>query len=434
MEYENDKQVIFLKDLLFAILYRWKGILLAIVIGAVLLGGFQFLQNKNNSNVAPDEIPFKQQQLQQRIAIKEIAVENQAMYLQESPLMNMDPYRVYKTNLSFYIHNNYQIQPGMVYQNPDNTPALLNTYLQLLSDVSLTKQISEATGINAIYVQELFSAQVSENSIPGVLTVVVTFDNEAKLEKIVDLTKAHLLNAAESLKEQLGEHTVRCAVTPSGLTTDTVLANQQKQAADQLGTLSSDLEKLQTQLAAFASTGVSRSVVIMAIIGALLGAVLVCGFAVLMHICSSKAYSVRTLANHTGITVIGTLTAQKKKNKIDLLLKKIEGRNIDTWENEIPLLAAYLKNIGCTEKIMLTGDGDCTILKQVAESLANAGIQAFAAESLLRSHNAMTVLAEANYVVLVEQQGNSKYSNIEKEISLLKRLNKPILGGVFIEN
>ena len=38
MEYENDKQVVFLKDLFFSILYRWKGILIAALILVCGLG------------------------------------------------------------------------------------------------------------------------------------------------------------------------------------------------------------------------------------------------------------------------------------------------------------------------------------------------------------------------------------------------------------
>lgn len=434
MEYENDKQVIFVKDLFFAVLYCWKSILIAAVIGALLLGGFQFLQNKDNSSVNVQEFSPQQLQLQQRIDSKEAAVLNQKTYLQESPLMNMDPYSVYKTSLSFYIHNNYQIQPGMLYQNPDNTPALLNAYLQLLSDATLTKNIAEAVGMNALYVSELFSAATSENSIPGVLTVVITFNDQAKLNQIADQIKTHLTDAAESLQGQLGEHTIRCTETASGLSTDSNLANLQRQALDQLDVLSADLEKLENQYNALTPKKTSRSSMLMAVIGGFLGASAIAAVAFFGHLCSTKVYSTRTLVNQTGVKLITAIDSPAKQNLIDRWLKKLEGRTQGDWDSQVALLIAYIKN-HCSNQDILLVTGDCPAgqITPVTQALQDAGLQIVAPGSLLRDPQAMTALPDCTAVLFVEQCKRSSYRNIEQQMAIVRELDKPLLGCVLLE-
>ncbi len=432
MDYENDKQVIFLKDLFFAILYRWKGILIAAVIGALLLGGFQFLQNQKAADTNDQEISFNEQQLLQSIAAKESAIKNQTTYLMESPIMNMDPYSVYKANLSFYIHNNYQIQPGMMYQNPDNTPALLNAYQQLLSDVSLSKTVSEAMDINALYVRELFTADVSQGGIPGVLTVVITFNDQAKLEQLTDLIKTYLMNATASLKEQLGEHTVRCTVTHSGLTTDLSLSNLQKQAADQLNTLNADLENLRTQRNALLSADSPRSIVLMAIIGGLVGAFLIAAIAVCDHLFSGSVYSRRTLTNRTDLRVLGCVAESQKKCIIDKWLQKWEGR---ASEEQIPLVCATIRNyLNSGESLMITCDpsGENTTAVAIHDKLSQAGIPCVLHGSLLRDAAAIEALPQADAVLILAQYKKSKYTEVSQIASQIQDQNKHLLGCVLI--
>lgn len=435
MEYENDKQVIFIKDLLFAILYRWRIILVAMLIGGILLGAYQFSRIHNGDFIsAQEESQKKIERLEKQIKIKTDAIENQEMYLQQSFLMSIDPYNVYKVSVDFYIRTNYQIMPDMQYQNPDSTGAILNAYKTLLDDHVLLEKIAETVNVDVKYAAEVISYQTTSTSNPGVLSITVTHPDLATANKVVDLIKDYTTSFTEQFSQQLDEHTLTTINVTSGVVTDTELANSQRQATDQLSNMYASRTQQQQELSQLSLSKLTISPAFMTVIGAVIGAFLVVAYALLMHICSAKAYSVRTLTNQSNVTVIGNLPANSKKNFIDALLQKLEGRNTDTWDNQIALLGAYLKNIGCAEKLMLTGEANTELIEKAAQSLAEVGIQAVPAGCLLHDASALNTLPDSAAILLLEQRGMSNYRDVEKEVALIQRFNKPLLGCVFIDN
>ena len=129
--YQNYEQEIDLKDLMFAVLRRWRPIILIAIIFALLLGGFKAVrglgQMKDAEYVASkqqeydnsmDQYEMSKERLEKEIENIKASLESQNDYMENSVLMNINPYDEYTTAVSFYVATDYQIMPGMAYQNP----------------------------------------------------------------------------------------------------------------------------------------------------------------------------------------------------------------------------------------------------------------------------------------------------------------------------
>ena len=77
MEQERDTQIIFFKDLFFCIIRKWKPIILVALIGALLLGGTQIMQNKKTT--AAQNVPLTGEELSQREQVRQAIREDRLL-------------------------------------------------------------------------------------------------------------------------------------------------------------------------------------------------------------------------------------------------------------------------------------------------------------------------------------------------------------------
>ena len=106
MNTEEYEQEIDLKDLFFYMLYRWRLLLLAAVIGAAALGGVKVLKSSSAADseiaevVNPDyeqvleAYEMEKQALEQTVESLQTSLAAQNRYIAESPYMQTNPYQV----------------------------------------------------------------------------------------------------------------------------------------------------------------------------------------------------------------------------------------------------------------------------------------------------------------------------------------------------
>ena len=71
----------------------------------------------------------------------------------------MSPYDIYEARADIFIKTDYEIMPGMVYQNVDYTDTILQTYQSVMTSVAFLSHIAESTGIDVQYLQELIKIE-----------------------------------------------------------------------------------------------------------------------------------------------------------------------------------------------------------------------------------------------------------------------------------
>lgn len=443
MENQRDERVIFIKDLLFAALYQWRKILIVAVALAALASVYASVTEWEKASSAPSaktkqELLERYQEekslIEHRIDSVTAQIESQEDYIAKSPVMSMDPNATYQAGLDFTVQTDYQILPGMNYQNIDNTNTLLRAYCAALNGDQLFGPLAEISDIPVKYVPEIVS--VFDNSAANrTVRLTLTADTQQKAQALLDKAKEVLQTAQGQIRNSVGEHQLEIVSSSVSERLDTALAEAQTAALDRLETLYTTREDLKKQLSGLKAPqfGVKASmkiVVLYAVIGGFLGAAIVMFIAWIAHIVSGKVYSARTLTNRTGIKVLGCVAGPGKVCRLDAWLRALEGRSVA--ESMMAVAAANVRN-HTSGKLLLIGDADDEGREQIRAALNAAGVQATACGSPLRSVEALDALAACDSVVLVEKCGVSRYNNVSAEIQLVLDQGKSLSGCVLLD-
>lgn len=212
------------------------------------------------------------------------------------------------------------------------------------------------------------------------------------------------------------------------------IADKQTDAAKQLSTLQKNVttatEARDELVAPTASVPVmsKKKAVIVAFIGAVIGAFFVVGMAWFKHISGSALYSARTLKNKTGIKILGCLPDDSKKNAIDRWFRKLEGRSLD--DKHLPIVAATVNNCFSGKKLLIVGQGAESDMETIAASLKKFDIQTVIGGNLPQRADTLEELPTCDAVLLVERCGVSHYANIDKTCERISDQDKPLIGCV----
>ncbi len=449
------EQEIDLKDLMFAVLYRWRRIILVAVIMAVLLGGYQAVSSYRTQN---DEETIEKTQKEYDAAVelyeknqenceREIdnlmkSIEEQQEYLEKSRLMNMSPYDVWKAETVLFVKTDYQIMPDMVYQNLNFTDTVLEAYRTALTNLEFLEDVAEKVDLDERYLEELVSVAVSGN----LLTIDVKDETESGVNAIMDAMLDGVDDAKRRIRTSIGSHTVSEVSSSVGSQVDLSLQDTQKSQGDRLRTLNDNLSKKQDELEALeepeapetSTTSAIKSGIRYAVLGAVLGAFLVIFFACVSFLMSDKVYSAKELKNRYRVKVLGTLpVSAKKRSGLDAWIRKKEGRAGGTDISvEYSLIAANAANYaGDAKSLMVIGTADGKLISDVVGGLENrlTGVKVVTGGNVLRDAQMLRKLPECDGVVLVEQCSRSVYSDVALEIEKVKDLQKAVVGCVVFE-
>ena len=174
------EQEIDLKDLMFVVLHKWKITIAIAMVFAILLGGVKgALTYRSESD--PEVIEQREEDYQNALIqyerdtaaynreIKNLTedISNQEDYLNNSVLMNMSPYDVCEARADLFIKTDYEIMPGMVFQNIDYTNTILQAYQSVMTSTAFLEDVTRATGLKPQHLQELISVERGNTVIAG---------------------------------------------------------------------------------------------------------------------------------------------------------------------------------------------------------------------------------------------------------------------------
>ena len=177
MENERNEQVIFVKDLLFATLYKWRLILIFALAFAMLFGGWGYISEKgeaNNSQSQQETVAFNKQQdiIEQEIQRLQTRIDSGTDYLDHSLLMNMNPYEVTKATATISILTEPIEVPNSA-EYAGYASSIVNAYKTSLLDGTLMEEISEQIGEEEHFLAELITVTSVIGTVDGTVGVVV---------------------------------------------------------------------------------------------------------------------------------------------------------------------------------------------------------------------------------------------------------------------
>lgn len=388
----------------------------------------------------------------------ETAIRSAQEYANGSVLNNLDPYNVWMARADLYISTNYQIQPGMTYQNPDRTNSVLSAYASVLSNGATLNEVAETVSLQERYLQELVTVEADPDT--HLLSITVMGRDEQMANTILDALLDHMNNMNANISAAVGSHTVSTIARSSYCTVSTSLRDAQSANNSALIDLQSQIDSLQqsrTQLdenfaaatktwqetsePVIQSARISADVGKFGLIGLLVGFVLVCGVGTVKFLAQGKVYSGKELKTTCDLPLLGALASEKSKKakKLDAAIDRMEGRPDGSKDAEmIRLIAATIRSRAPeAARILVTGDLPAEQLNTLAAALQNTEVlraqTVTAAESILQSSATVAQVTGADAIVLAADCTCSRYAAVKDQNEQINRLGKKILGCVVFE-
>ena len=220
---ENYEQEIDLKDLFFAVLYRWRVLLLAAVLGACILGGYKGISGgQSEEQNVPEGLEQEAEQydsvkaaLEASIINLEITIEAQNHYITEAPIMQINPYNEAVASAELLIQSN-ELENGKIKN-------LLNGYEYALLNGSYLKEAAADVGTEPRYLKELLRVEQKEINGEGqeilwnmqsqepvgkILSVWAVGEDKQEAEELLSAVLEETEAIHQKLEAEIGTHDV----------------------------------------------------------------------------------------------------------------------------------------------------------------------------------------------------------------------------------
>ena len=480
MDYENTyEREIDLKELMFAVLRKWRPILAAAVVLALLLGGFKAVSAQRSLNSAGDEddsyaAALEEYEQKLEICNREIDnltsdIVNLQKYVEDSILMNTSPYDVWEAKAELFVETD---KSGDSEYGTDNlTATVMRAYQSALTSGELLSEIGADMGMEERYLQELITVTIGlddyyrlddlmtvQNRDNGftirnqkdnhyimqdnLLTIQVRHKDEEEARKLL----TQLLDGMELFQDRIRSgialHTVKEISNSVSSKVDLSLADQQSGERDRLNRLNASLEEKKKELEDIKSPEAQANPVSSGIkyggIGGVLGAFMAVFFVCIGFVMSDKVYSAKELKYRFKIKILGRLPlAGGKAGRIDKWLNGLEGRaSGDNEDEEYGLISANICNyMEGARSLLVIGSAAEPHIDEAVSQLSSRlpGIKVMTGGNLLKDARGLKKLPECDGVILIEQCGKSLYSDVEQEIEKASDLQKLVVGCIVFE-
>lgn len=488
-----EEREIDLFDLIADILAHWRSVLIAMIVGAVLLGVFGYVksykefQNTQNEQVTvsntndttrEEKIKRMKESLGDdllagvdSVIVWENKYDLKEIYYKNSLYMQLDPLNVVQKELVYQIQaedNSGGSKFGIVYGN-------------VINNIGLYDWIEQQTGLDAGYVSELVSADVQSGmrvaddekqillSDSNCVKIVIMQKDEESCEKLADAVKEYLAMQQENLSQEIGNHELILLSETMGTVMNTGVLNSQTAYRDEISSLKATIaatkagfteEQKQyydlltqndseivntTQDAAAESVTVQKPsisikyVVLGAVIFAFVYAMILC----LMYIFNGKLRASDELQNLYQIPQMGLIVKDSKKKLLpDKWVENLRnhGKRKFTPAQSMELAVAAVKIAAVKnglDHVCLMGcnltEGADNVCESIKHALEKEDIAVTILDNVLYNAEAMEKLENEKGVVLVEKAGSTLYDEVAKEIELLTRQDIAVLGGIVVE-
>ncbi len=493
---ESYEKEISLIELMFFCLKKWRPIVAAMLIAAVLAGVYKFQTTADGSQTDYEVQALGEdgsesesgvivnpnvESYERMIESWQQEVDTLREYIDSSVIMQLDPYHLDTGYVSFYVD----------VADADETvlETLLSAYEQFVTDgrlaadlIGVNEDMTESemqyliqfedmdllsSGINAETGEEGDSSttQITNNLHIGtdtpnpVFRVRVTADSADHCAAYIEIVKESITNYAAQLERQIDVSCELLILAESQTERiDGSIQNYQNGILDNYTSAFAQVKELETELETVleeegatitvgtnATSGSAvKEAVKFAIIGLVLGLFLSVFALVIIYLMSGKLQSTDGFREEFGMPLLGQLTKRPGKKRflgfIDDWIRRLEeGAYADiTYEEQLKIAAANLKTAAVKEqglkRIMLAG----TMARDEAEAFRSMlapdldGMELSAYERIVFQASALEDLDSYDGVVFLEKKGASYVKLIKKERDLVADRNVSVLGAIVV--
>lgn len=489
-----EEREIDLLDMIADILSHWRGLLAALIIGAILMGGLSYVKSYRNvqriqsveqevlnRQSVDNQIAQLEQQLTptQALAVQALIEQEktyarQKAYMENSLSMQLDPEQIAERDLIYSITT----------ENPEQSCLLTQVYTDLINSTSMYQWIEEKTGIAANVVGELVYTEagrndravvnnarngVAANPMKSNVKIIVRDAQEPDCDQLAEAVKEYMTEQQKTLEQRLGTHQLILLSDTGATVADANLRNLQRNSVNDLATLATAVGKAKTDLTAeqqqyydlltweesetveaeqsdvtgeqpAVSPSISKKYVLL---GAVLFAFVYAGILFLIYIFNSKIRVSDELQTLYHIPQIGVVVRDSGKQFVfDKWIDDLRhyGKRKFNAEQSMELAFAAVKIAAAKNRlnsICLMGcnldAGAGKVCETLKTALEKEQLNVTILDNVLYNAEAMEKVDAMTGVVLVEKAGSTLYNEIAGELELLKRQEIAVLGGIVVE-
>lgn len=479
----NDEIEIDLKDLMFTIFKKWRSVILFGLLIGCLAGGYKFisgvsaLRDSVSRQADADDYDLALQEYTAskdfyKIQIKELneEIDRYNDYCKQSILMNIDPYKVYKNESTFYINTGYEVMPNALNPSIDPTLAVMDAYASAVNSGNIYDEIQKKIGrdVDARYIKEL--VHVDENYSSGILTVTTIGDSQKLADDIMKYLVEVLNNSTSDISTKVHPHTITQVSENSYSTVDKNIYTDftENQDIADASSVNDYVQNIKTQIASIKEASdkleapvdntvsrhsVLKNAVKFALIG-IIGGVFVLAFIyAICYVINGRITTEELIESRLRVNVLGAarkIVKRRSLSRMDELLMKLEGTDHEVLvtgpeytamqEKEVRHLydisaaniAALLHAAPEIRTLALIGtisdDKIADLLHGIDAQLAQYTVKA--AGNIIKNAHAIKTLQDADAAVIVEQKDISRYDNMQREIAMVNSLGKKLVGVI----
>lgn len=488
----TEEREISLLNLLIYVVKGWRGILLWMLIMAIAVSGVQYVREMNNANAAKTEVTvtgeeekkkaeLTLQQLREEMEEAEIAAVDKVIkleseyitqqeYMKASALMNINPYDVAIGRIQYWVDTNYKVNYAGITES-DPAKDIVSAYIEHLNSGEWKNTAFDAARIDIKpqYFNELFSIEYSGNSF----TFIIKLGDEIQVETIIDSLKEEVEKYQKDLDDMFGKHELNLVNESVEISVDSGIYDLQQTKKNNLLSLEDSInnyknvfsdnqkslytaetliaygdeaedqktkEKNEFENEADAlALGVSMKYILL---GAVLGAFLVCMVRAMRYILSGKLKAEDNVDLYLGVTSLGYIEEKKRGykgvfGKLDRWIDGLAKRSYNDLSEEQQLLMVVsniglycekggMKNIYFNSSVNSQTEKEDKIIKM----LSQRGVSVNRGYSILQDASSMENMNKADGVVFFEQADKSQYEDVEREVKVCKEHEKVVIGMV----
>ena len=450
-DYENE---INLKDVFFAVLYRWRSILAAALIGAVLLGVYQYvgLENVHRQGARTEEerqyeinlqkYHTSMETLQKDIETYTELIEARKEYRDNSPYLKLDPRAVWISERRYYV----EVDPSVLEALPEGSaidPAnyVLAVYRSAMRGNVDDAALEETFGTSNIsYVDEM--AWVSVNMDENTVTAAARAATGEDAEKQLAFAVARIEELRDGKAQEINPHKLVLLNENTALRVDNGINTTKNQIKEELENYQTVLETAVADLNALELKEEPKApgnhIKKMAAIGFLLGAFLMAGYAVVRSLLSGRLTDSDALTSQYDIPLYGDFyrsRARKPGKAPDKWIERWErGKTTQESEDVYSHIAALIQEKAAEGTVMLVSTLEAKELDDLASTLSaklNGRIISCRAD-FLHNSGAVADASKADAVILVEEKHVSYLKNIDRMADLLIIGRANVIGAIVL--
>ncbi len=465
---ETYEQEIDLKWLLYRILRSWRGICIwAIIIGIVIgLGsiGIHFLNCLDPEYLSEQEQNFNREHaswvatgenLEASLSNLEDTRANQVEYNEKSVLMQIDPLREHNASFEVYVYYDYQIDPNLTYQNIDLSDRILKAYATYMTNGEMYQYIINNLSyeLELRYLKEILGVSVDYTN--NMISVSARQQDANMCQEILDLAKEGMLSRFDTISQTIGEHEVTTTNSSAYEAVNLGLDSTQKANIQAIANLDIALQETNEAYlewkeepepqAEYLLIEVIKNAIKLLVIGGIIAGVVLCVFVAFGALMSGKLLNPEDVKTRFGLRVIGQLPTERVNKPFAFVSRWFSafgGITVvpEDYNRLAKMIGSSLKSDLASKeesnqwkKIAFTGTVNEEEMKKVLESFGmDSSYQLVCAPDVLTNAESIEKVVNADCVVLVEKQEETKVADMEKELEALKAWNKTVLGVIVL--